>query len=394
VASGPPSPRRVFLHIGLPKTGTTFLQGLQWSHRDALKDAGLLLPGRGHRRHLLASLELREDPKLARRPGNVAAPWGELVEEANAWPGDVLISHEFFAAASPDQAARAAAAFPDAEVHIVITARAMVDLGISRWQEWVRNGGRRDIDHFPPAIGYDPGDEWGWASFDLADVLERWATAFPPERIHVLPMSSSSDPRDLWLRFAGLLGLDPDLFDTAPLEMNRSLGVVETELLRRVNAELDGFGSAPDRGRWIRGFLAGPDIMASSGERFRPGDQTLAELERRGERAVEVLRAGGYDVVGDIALLEPTDVSGRRHPAEVSDTELLDASLRVVAALMGKVKALSEERDAIRRERDALHDERDSAVASQPDAPPRDRVRDRFRTHVSRIVTRIRSMRA
>ena len=37
--------RRVFLHIGTPKSGTTYLQSLWWQHRDALAERGLLLPG-------------------------------------------------------------------------------------------------------------------------------------------------------------------------------------------------------------------------------------------------------------------------------------------------------------------------------------------------------------
>lgn len=331
--------RRVFLHIGLPKTGTTYLQGLLWANKDRLESAGLLLPGRGHRRHLLASLELREDPTLANRPGDVRAPWGDLVAEANSWPGDVLITHEFFAAAAPHQVRRAVESFTDAEVHVVITARAMVDLGISRWQEWVRNGGRHDIDSYPPKQDYDPRDSWGWGSFDLAEVLDRWGDVVPHDHIHVLPMAGGADPADLWSRFAAVVGVDPSGIDASVSEKNPSLGLVETELLRRVNPHLTGFRSAFDRGQWIRGFLAKPVVMAPSGEKFRPGDATLADLRRRGDRALEMLRSGGYDVVGDLALLQPRDLSGLRHPSEVTDAELLDASVRTIAALLEQVRA-------------------------------------------------------
>ncbi|MGH3414753.1 MAG: hypothetical protein ACRDPH_16900 [Marmoricola sp.] len=370
-------PKRVYWHIGLPKTGTTYLQGLLWANKRALARQGLLLPGPGHRRHLLASLELREDPTLRNRPGDVREPWRKLVAEAQGWGGDVLITHEFFCAASPEQVRRGLAAFPDAEVHVVVTARAMVNLGISRWQEWVRNGGVQDIDSYPPRHDYDPTDAWGWGSFDLADVLDRWGSAVPAERIHVLPMAGGSDPADLWRRFATLVGVDPDSVDASVTEMNRSLGIVETELLRRVNPHLTGFRKPFDRGHWIRGFLARPDVMSPTGERFRPGPEKLADLQRRGERSLVMLRTGGYDVIGDLAQLEPRDVSGYRHPSEVTDTELLDAAVKVVAALMVKVRAVSRRRDNLQK---AARRGRGGDNLSALFGTARSRIRDRIRS--------------
>jgi hypothetical protein len=65
-----------------------------------------------------------------------------------------------------------------------------------------------------------------------------------------------------------------------------------------------------------------------------------------------MLRTGEYDVVGDLDLLAPSDVSQRRHPSEVSDTEQLDSAVRVIAALMAQVRALTRERNALVKEMD------------------------------------------
>ncbi len=334
---------RVFLHIGLPKTGTTYLQRALWQNRSVLKDAGLLLPAH-QRRHLLATLDLRDDPKLARRTGDVRAPWDDLVKEARTWPGDVLITHEFFGPASPAQARRALESFPGAEVHVLITAREMVGLAISRWQEYVRNGGPRPIDRYPADKPYDPTDAWGWASFDLADILDRWGSVIAHDRVHVLPMTpGAADPTELLTRFLAVMG-----YADAPVEMpeqpaNESLGLVEAELLRRTTPLMRDFRSAADRGNWIRGYLAAPSVMPSSGERFRPSDERLAELEERGRRALVTLRKGGYDVVGDIALLEPRPDRDRRQPGDVSDREQLDVAVQVIATLMTRIRDLTQE---------------------------------------------------
>ena len=334
--------KRVFLHVGLPKTGTTYLQGCLWGNRDALRERGLLLPGRGHRRHLLASIDLREDPNLHKRPGRIGQPWQELVDEVNRWPGDALISHEFFGPVSPEQARRAADAFPDAELHVVVTTRALLDLFVSRWQEWVKNGGRKGIDAYPVDRDEDSTGAWGWASFDIAIVLERWGAAVPPERIHVLPMASGgSEPSELWDRFLSVVGLDGDGLPAADTPANTSIGLVEIETLRRVNRHLKDFRSAFDRGQWIRGYLGEGDVMPRTREKGRPADRTLAEIAERADRGLEMLRTGGYDVVGDLDVLAAPDVSDRRHPRQVSNDEMLGCATRTVAAMLGDVRSLT-----------------------------------------------------
>jgi hypothetical protein len=341
---------KVFLHIGLPKTGTTYLQKALWLNKKVLAEAGLLLPGRHQRRHLLASLDILEHDTLEERLGDVGSPWDDLVQESREWPGDVLITHEFFASASPPQIRRAVDSFPGRQVHVIVTARAMVDLGISRWQESIRNGGRKPIDRYPPSQGYDPA-VWGWASFDLADVLDRWGSVLPHDRIHVLPMTpEGDDPTELFRRVLAVVGRPGLTVEMPTQRANASLGIVETELLRRVNPLLKSFKSPADRGNWIRGYLASPQIMATSGEKFRPSPETEAELTARGDRALAMLRTGEYDVVGDLALLTPSDLSGRRHPSEVSDTEQLESAVRVIAALLTQVRSLTRQRNALAKE--------------------------------------------
>ncbi len=346
--------RRAFLHVGLPKTGTTYLQHALWSNSESLAEAGLLLPGRHRRRHLLASLDVREDPKLARRPGDVSAPWQDLVDECLAWPGDVVISHEFFGAASSEQVARLVGTLEGFEVHVVLTARPMTDLGLSRWQEWVKSGGKLGVDEYPQKQEYDPVDEWGWGSFDLGSILDRWSVAVPADHVHVLPVDPRGTPSELWSRFAEVLGVDASRFAVEELPRNQSLGVVEVELLRRINPHLTDFTSAGDRGHWIRGYLGEGGVLPPGRERFRAGEAKHRELSERAVRALELLRTGGYDVRGDLELLRPAPVGAARHPDEVSDTELLDAALLTIASMLRDVRSLTRERDSALHERDDL----------------------------------------
>jgi len=57
-------------------------------------------------------------------------------------------------------------------------------------------------------------------------------------------------------------------------------------------------------------------------------------VRERSERMVATLRAGSYDVVGDLDDLLPADPRSGRTPDQVSDAELLAAATTVVARMI------------------------------------------------------------
>ena len=337
--------KRVFMHVGLPKTGTTYLQTLLWHNRDELRSQGVLLPGDSARQHLWASGVVREDPKLDRRGPEAKHAWDRLVAAINAWADTAVVSHEFFASASAEQARNAVAALREAEVHVVVTARDTLSLVTARWQEFVKNGSTVRIDDYPERDEPSGNDDWDWGTLDLADVLRRWGSAVPRERVHVITVPKPQEPSGtLWLRFAELIGIDPSRCDTSVAAQNQSLGVVEVELLRRINADLVGFRSAPDRGNWIRGYLAQGKLVPRGGERFWPSPARVEALCARGTRIAEEVAAAGYDVIGDVNdLRPPAEVPPRRHPDGVTDAELVAAATSVIADMMTDVRRLTRE---------------------------------------------------
>jgi hypothetical protein len=339
---------KVFFHVGLPKTGTTYLQTILWNNRDELASQGILLPGFGPRQHLWASGAVREDPNLERRSPDAPRAWEELRSRINDWPGTAVISHEFFAGASEAQAARAVTDLAGAEVHVVVTARDTLSLVTARWQEFVKNGSSVRIEDYPASEVTDPHDEWDWGTMDVADVLRRWGATLPPARVHVLTLPKPSEPREtLWLRFAELLGIDPTRCDASGSDQNESLGVVEVELLRRINGDLVGFGSALNRGVWIRGYLAQGKLVPRKGEKFWPSPERVAELRERSERTVDFLEKQEYDVIGDLAdLRTPASLPERRHPDTVTDGEMLAAATSTIAEMLTDVRRLTNQAKA------------------------------------------------
>lgn len=332
--------RRVFLHIGLPKTGTSYLQTILWSHRPQLRAAGLLVPGRERRDHLWASLVVREDRSVRRRGPRAPQAWDVLQREVASWDGDAVVSHEFFCSATAAQAARTVAALAPAEVHLVVTARDPLSLFTSSWQESLKNKSTTRIEDYGRSVSEDPTVVWDWRALDLGLVLERWGSAVAADRVHVI---TPPEPRDeLWSRFCGVLGVDPGVADPSSGFGNTSLGVVEAETLRRVNERLVGFDRALDRGVWIRTFLSDERLVPRGGDRFWPGPDQQEDCRRRAAAAVGLVRDRGYDVVGDLdSLLVPDELPERRHPSSVTDGEVAQVAVSLVAQLLGDLKERS-----------------------------------------------------
>jgi hypothetical protein len=339
---------RVYLHVGLPKTGTTYLQTVLWENREALAEQGLVYPGVRRREHMWSTLVVRERPGLERRNPRAAGSWARLLEQVAAAPDGALISHEFFGAASAEQARRAMADLGEVEVHLVVTARDLLSVLTSYWQEYVKHGFDCSLDAFP--VSDEPGDEWGWAAVDLLGVLDRWAASLPPERVHLVVLPEpGAPPETLLLRFASVLGVDATSFTVEKAKPNSSLGVVEAELLRRISPRLEDFHSALDRGVWIRSYLAHDVLVPRKGDAFLPSAARVAELATRAEETVETVRARGYDVVGDLDRLLVRDVPELRHPEDVSQAELLDAALDTIASMMGYLREIRRDNTQLRK---------------------------------------------
>lgn len=335
------------LHVGTPKTGTTYLQSVLWANREELCAQGILLPGRGRRDHLWSSIAVRGDTRMANRHPTARGAWDRVVADARAWPGTVLLSHEFFGGASTDQALAAAEALGAPEVDVVVTAREGVALVGSHWQEYVKNGGTEPLSAYPQR-SRGPLYTWSWQMLDLGDVLRRWSAVTTPDRVHVVTLpGSGSPPTELLARMCSVLGVDLSRLDTEVARPNESLGVVEVELLRRVTPHLHAdFGSAQDRGRWIRGYLGQDVLVQRGGDRFElAGDQRAAVAERAAAAAAYV-RDAGFHVVGDVAALHPaTSGATARHPDDVTMQELLDAATWTIARLLADVRRLSDGQD-------------------------------------------------
>ena len=333
---------RVFLHIGLPKTATTYLQTILWANRAALEAQHLRLPGAGRYEHLWSTRIIREDPAFEGANEHRRGAWDRLRADVAAWPGTALITHEFFAAAAAGQASRMVEELAPADVHLVVTAREPLGLFTTSWQESIKNRDTTAMADYAREESEDSTAIWNWRTLDVRRVLERWSPSFPPERVHVLPLPGRGAPRrEIWDRFAALVGVDPDAADLSTGHPNASMGVVEAETLRRMNHHLGGFSSAIDRGTYIRTFLADERLVPRGGDPFWPAEERVSESRVRGRSAVDYITAQGFHVVGDLdSLLVPDQLPERRLPESVTEGEVARVAVELAARMLYDVRDL------------------------------------------------------
>ena len=324
-------PSRVFAHIGLPKTGTTYLQALLYANREAFHRQGMTVVGR-HRLQYDAASEVTG--AKSKRTGLVPTDkWSQvvkLVERADT-PVAVL-SSERYSLAKRDGAAAFVDGLSAHDVHVVVTVRDLVAAEPSAWQEYVKNGGTLSWPDFCAQGLAEPVELRRRRR--IRRVLSAWPRVVPPERIHVVTVPPPGSRRELiFERFCSVLGADPRAMDTLePQRRNSALDFVATEMLRRVNAFEPALPIPAQRGE-IKKYLANGELSRRSTP-IRPAleGEALEHTRAENDWLVQTLATGGFDVVGDLSDLQgdhPDAPASYDVPAE----DLLDAAVEAVALL-------------------------------------------------------------
>ncbi len=319
---------RVFLHVGTPKSGTTYLQVVLWHNADLLRSHRLLLPGR-FQAHYAAAKGVTSRRGMRRQIAvDMDTAWSTLVRQINDWPHDALISHELLAPASADQA-HSARSMLQGEIHVVLTARALHKQLPASWQQQVKGGLATPYDRFLSRVrsGSAKG-AWFWEVQDLADIADRWAGSLPARQVHVVTVPRDSSASSLlWQRYAGVLGLEPTAYDIDVSRKNVSLGVVECELLRRLHALRDYRFTDADRHAWTRKLLAAEILGQRHSAPIATPHKAQNWLEKRSSSMLSELETKGYNVAGSLRELEwESPPTHARPPSSVSQAELEEAT--------------------------------------------------------------------
>lgn len=337
--------RRVYVHIGPPKSGTTFLQNVLFANKETLADNGYVLPCSDWSTHRRAVAQLvRRDADMPTLPPDDPPPrdaWDRLVRDVRgSGAHTALLSAEQLSGVGAPAIRALVRSFAPADVHVVYTARDLAAAVPAGWQTRLRNRRAPTWREFCDAVR-EPGEAPSlggvfWQHQDPAVVLPRWLKYVPPERVHVVTVPrAGSDPGLLWSRFCVATGVHADAYSLDVRRSNTSLGGVEAEVLRRLTAQVVGRLSPPVYADLVKFFVA-REVLEPREQSFRlvlPADEHVW-LAPRAEQAIAYLRDGGFDVQGDLWELIPVPVSSSRRPDDVDDAEVAALLTEVLASTL------------------------------------------------------------
>lgn len=347
----------VYLHIGAPKTGTTYLQDRLTRNAASLASHDVHYPGRSAvvspgLFHFRAALDLLGQD-WGGAPGHAQGSWEALVKRVQRRTGTVVISHEILAPAAADHVARAMQDLgPD--VHVVYTARDLGRQVPAAWQESIKQGRRWRYSSFVRRTSR--GKTWFSRAFDLPTVLGRWGAHVPPEHVHLItvpPVGASRPGDDLWHRFCRVVGIDPAWAPEQSNRANASLGVAEAAVLRRLNKQLDRMTrreAAYDG--LIRSMLAEDVLVQGSSARITLPPDAHEWADRTASTWIEWVQQAGIDVVGDLDELRPAppDPDGTwRDPDRVSARKRARVAVNALAAMTVEAAKRPDPDHALRR---------------------------------------------
>jgi hypothetical protein len=325
----------VFLHIGEPKSGSSYLQALMWANQSFLRRHGILLPGRGPVDHYQAGSDLQGDPV---RDGGSRRPeaWQWLVDRIDVSDSRAaIISDERLTRTRAAPVRRALDSLGAHDVRVILAIREYGGLVASEWQQVVKMGGTARLEEWLERL-VAGGLRQFWRTHDVGDVLRRWSV--PREHVHVLIVpQAGADRNELWRRFASIVGAPAEL-PTAASRSNASMGLDETELVRRLYEQFAGPPPPGPIQSVMRGVVSRQILSPRDGARsIRLPDACLPWIEEQAEQRKAVVASSGCRIVGDVDEL---DIDRSRFVPAIEQPEsarVLDAATDVIDVVTRRI---------------------------------------------------------
>lgn len=307
--------KKLIVHAGFPKTGTTSLQASLAQARVSLLEQGLLYPeSRGSAQHS-AAWALTQKTFGWEGRGGYKTPekdWVDLVNHVKATNETVLLSSEFFSHTNEEQVAKFKADMNVTDTTIIFTMRSLAKILPSRYQQSLKKGNTWSYDEWLSDILQKDNPNPATLKFgNYSNTIARWAQVFGADNIVVVVVDETS-PNLIFDAFHEILRLKPQTLQKVEDKgLNRSLTTEETVLLAALNQTFKNEGNWKEYVRFVRNQIvkSWSGIPASKEHsRIHTPQWAVDKAVELAEKNIEHIKSLGINVHGDLNLLASRNV--------------------------------------------------------------------------------------
>jgi hypothetical protein len=223
-------PPRYVIHIGMPKTGTKYLQQSFCLLKDRMLADGICYPS-----EFWPKLEIFAHHELLKELLHIPNPKleGVFAQLSRSGHKTILLSCEGFIGVSKETLEYLRTLIGASEVRIVFYARRWSDWIPSQWQQTVKQG---ETETFPEMYARTLATAVGDHGINYNIILDKFADVFGHDSIQIVPYSSLLDRgQDISVQFVrDVLGWNHDVVARQD-RVHESMGIFLTELMRCMN---------------------------------------------------------------------------------------------------------------------------------------------------------------
>lgn len=343
------SPKRIVIHPGFHKSGTTALQESFSANREVLKSHGIIYPDFGTLAHHRLAWALTQQPWGWRNRGGSRIPesfWAKCVKEIlAAKETTAVISSEFFSELDGEKIRKVRSDLRHQDIEVIFTLRPLAKLLPSTYQQYLKYGTVAEYDEWLHSVLDKPGESkinpTFWKRHSHSKVIARWADIFGTSKITVL-IVNEAEPTFLFDEMNKYLELPPKTLQAQATGSNRSLTMEEIALLLELNRRFPKERSWDEyeifiRNGYIRELTNGVPV-APDKEKLLTPEWAVAKANEIGSDVKRELENSKIKIIGDLESL------GNAKVATGNSSYPTTIDINTVAAAM-----LTFDRETVRR---------------------------------------------
>ena len=322
------------------------LQDALHRNRDVLMQMGIRYAGSGTQSAAAAMAATRRRDRTTGRQVPASA-WKQLLKEIeNSIEPTVVVSSEWFAAATPAQIRMISQELSGAEYQIVVMLRSLDRILPSRWMQNVIEGATYSFTEWLELIfspSTNPYSTRFWHQHRHDELVQRWGEVFGQRAITAICVDDA-DPDRLLRHMESLIGAQEGALGSSRHVRNMSLDGVTVEGIRRFNLLAEEHGVPPEL-RYLtvtRGVVPQIEqgVQSDGSSTGRVPAQYADRCVAESTRIVKELRSSGANILGNLDELI-VDRNRFNQVGQSASNEEERRSNILAHALFGQLRALA-----------------------------------------------------